>query len=153
MFKIILFKMIDVILFVVTLTFYSVTEAACDISKVRIVYGVSEIYSHEDMDSAIAIIKEMFSKWNGCELHSIRYTDDDYCNTKENIGWMNKLAKGRGYESNFTQCIAFFSSFHSPKDDENNSTTFNTDSEYEDWSWYLARRDGGKWELMTFGYC
>ena len=152
MLKMKFFRMIAVITFVVTLTSCSATEAAGDVSKVRIVYGVSEIYSHEDMDSAISIIKEMFSRWDGCELHSIRYTDDDYCNTKENIDWMNELAEGRGYEPNFTQCIAFFSSFHSPKDDENNSTVFNTDSEYEDWSWYLARRDGGEWKLLCFGY-
>ena len=129
----------------------SLTEAAGDISKVRIVYGVSEIYSHEDIDSAIAIIKEMFSKWDGCELHSIRYTDDDYCNTKKNIGWMNELAESRGYKPNFNQCIAFFSNFHSPKSEESN-TTFETDAEYEDWSWYLARTEGGEWKLITFGY-
>lgn len=128
------------------------TEAAGDISKVRIDYGVSEIYTQEDMDSAIEIIKEKFSRWDGCELHSIRYTDDDYCNIEKNIKWMNDLAEGQGYEPNFTQCIAFFSSFHSPKSDEDNKTTFNTDSEYEDWSWYLARTDGGEWKLMTFGY-
>ena len=127
-------------------------EAAGDISKVRIDYGVSEIYTQEDMDSAIEIIKEKFSRWDGCELHSIRYTDDDYCNTKENINWMNDLAASQGYEPNFTQCIAFFSSFHSPKSSEDNKTAFNIDSEYEDWSWYLARSDGGEWKLMTFGY-
>lgn len=131
--------------------YYNLVEAAGDISKVKIVYGMSEIYSREDMDSAIAIIKEKFSKWDGCELHSIRYTDDDYCNTDKNINWMNELAESRGYVPNFTQCIAFFSSFHSPKSEENN-TTFETDSEYEDWSWYLARTDGGEWKLITFGY-
>ena len=126
-------------------------EAAGNISKVKIVYGVSEIYSREDMDAAITIIKDMFSKWDGCELHSIRYTDDDYCNNKKNIAWMNELAEGQGYKPNFTQCIAFFSNFHSPRY-EGQETTFNTDSEYEDWSWYLARKDGGAWRLIIFGY-
>ena len=145
-------KRIVAILFTITITFCcNLTEAAGDISKVRIVYGVSEIYSREDMDSAIAIIKEMFIRWDGCELHSIRYTDDDYCNTKKNIDWMNELAESRGYMPNFTQCIAFFSNFHSPKTDYN-STTFETDSEYEDWSWYLARTNGSEWKLITFGY-
>ena len=152
MLKINFFKSVAAILFTITIIFCcSLTEAAGDISKVMIVYGVSEIYSREDMDSAIAIIKEKFSKWDDCELHSIRYTDDDYCNTKENIDWMNELAESRGYESNFNQCIAFFSNFHSPKS-EDNITAFEIDSEYEDWSWYLARTDGGEWKLITFGY-
>ena len=152
MFKIKHLRNITTILFAIGTIFYgSLTEAAGDVSKVKIVYGVSEIYSREDMDSAITIIKEMFSRWDGCELHTIRYTDDDYCNTKENIEWLNELAQSRGYEPNFTQSIAFFSNFHSPKY-ENHNTTFNTDSEYEDWSWYLARTNGGKWKLITFGY-
>ena len=40
-------------------------------SKVTIDYGHSEIYSQEDMDAAIQLIKEDFSKWAGCELHKI----------------------------------------------------------------------------------
>ena len=126
-------------------------ESSGDISKATIDYGTSDIYSREDMDAAIAIIKEYFRKWDGCELHSIRYTDDDYCNNEANIKWMNDLAKGRGMESNFTQCIAFFSSFHSPKY-VNSKTSLNIDEEYDDWSWYLARIGGGEWKLITFGY-
>ena len=49
----------------------------------------------------------------------------------------------------FTQCIAFDSSFHSPKTD---SGAWNPDEEYTDWSWWLARSDGGEWKLMTYGY-
>ena len=138
--------------FLITLIFIITIQvnAEADMSKVKIVYGISEIYSREDMDEAITIIKEVFKKWEGCELHSIRYTDDDYCNTEENIKWMNELAKARGFDGDFTQCIGFFSDFHSPKYD--NQTTFNTDSEYTNWSWYLARKDSGNWHLITFGY-
>ena len=126
-------------------------EMSGDVSKVKIVYGTSNIYSREDMDTAISIIKGQFIKWDGCELHNIRYTDDDYCNTEDNIKWMNELAESRGYEPNFTQCIAFFSNFHSPTEAKN-KTAFNADSEYTNWTWYLARTDNGEWHLMTFGY-
>ena len=147
-----LLSIFSIILMIAVLTISkNVSEASGDISKVRIVYGVSEIYSREDMDSAIKIIKDCFSKWDGCKLHSIRYTDDDYCNTEKNIQWMNELAKGQGYEPKFTQCIAFFSDFHSPTNPDNN-TTFNVDQEYINWSWYLARIDNGEWKLLTFGY-
>ena len=126
-------------------------EMSGDVSKARIVYGTSNIYSREDMNTAISIIKEQFIKWDGCELHSIRYTDDDYCNTEDNIKWMNELAESRGCEPTFTQCIAFFSDFHSPTDAKN-KTAFNVDSEYTNWTWYLARTDNGEWHLMSFGY-
>ena len=49
-------------------------------SEVTIDYGHSAIYSQEDMDSAIRLIKEEFSKWDGCELHGIAYSSDDECN-------------------------------------------------------------------------
>ena len=82
------------------------------ISEAKIDYGNSEIYSKEDMDAAINLIKDEFSTWNGCELHSISYSSDDECNS-ENIEWMNDLADGAA--NNFTQCIMFESDFHSPK--------------------------------------
>ena len=145
-------KVFAILIFAVTFTFIiDHAEASGDMSKVRIEYGHSEIFTREDMDSAISIIKEQFNKWDGCELHSIRYTDDDYCNTENNVDWMNDLAESRGYKPIFTQCIAFFSDFHSPKDSSAQSS-LNIDSEYTDWSWYLARTDGGDWRLMTFGY-
>lgn len=115
----------------------------------RIDYGHSEIFSREDMDSAITIIKENFQRWE-CEIHSIRYTDDEYCNTEENIKWMNELAEGRNIDIKFDECIAFFSDFHSPRN--NNNVTLESDIEYKNWTWYFARSNKGQWHLMTFGY-
>ena len=148
------FKLLSIIeILIITLIFATAqVNAEGDVSKVKIFYGKSEIYSFEDMNSAVKIIKETFRKWDGCELHSIRYTDDDYSNSPENIKWMNELAKSRGYKPNFTQCITFFSSFHSPTDPKDNKTSFNTNEEYSNWSWYLARTEGGDWKLITFGY-
>ena len=42
-------------------------------------YGSSEIYSREDMNDAIALIKDKFYSWEGCKLYSIYYTDDGFC--------------------------------------------------------------------------
>ena len=42
-------------------------------------YGSSEIYSREDMNDAIALIKDKFYSWEGCKLYSIYYTDDSFC--------------------------------------------------------------------------
>ena len=42
--------------------------------EVEINYGNSSIYSKEEMDEAIEIIKEAFTAWEGCEIQSISYS-------------------------------------------------------------------------------
>ena len=39
--------------------------------------GVSERFTHEQMDAAISVIKNEFLSWYGCELHSIAYASDE----------------------------------------------------------------------------
>lgn len=121
--------------------------AACGENRkeVTIDYGESDIYTKSDMDAAIELIKNEFASWEGCELHRIRYTSDD-CSSEGNVAWMNDLG---GENAEFTQCIAFVSDFHSPKE---NAGAWNPDSEYIDWQWWLARTDNGNWKLMTWGY-
>lgn len=114
---------------------------------VTIDYENSSIYTKEDMDAAIAIIRATFDTWEGCELHSISYSSDDVCTDEKNTAWMNQLEEANDNEQVFTQCIMFESSFHSPK---KGAGAWNPDEEYE-WSWWLARREGGEWKLMTWG--
>lgn len=116
--------------------------------EVKIDYGSSAIYSREDMDAAIAVIRELFGTWEGCELHSIVYGSDEACSA-ENLAWMNALETANDAKETFTECIMFKSDFHSPK---NGGGAWNPDQEYTDWSWWLARSEGGPWKLMTFGY-
>ena len=68
------------------------------------------------MDEAIEVIIGEFSTWVGCELHSIAYSSDEFCNDS-NIAWMNELeeADDAGKREDFTQCIMFTGSFHTPK--------------------------------------
>lgn len=122
--------------------------AACDnnVKDVVIDYGSSDIYEKSDMDEAIELIKKEFATWEGCELHSISYTSDE-SNNEENIAWLNRL---EGKTPAFTQCMQFVSSFHSPKAETGGPWT--PDKEYTKWQWWLARSDGGKWTLVTWGY-
>ena len=62
-----------------------------DTSKVEIDYGASSVYSKEEIDSAIEIIKKQFASFEGCELHSLSYMPDEECNNADNIEWMNDL--------------------------------------------------------------
>ena len=41
-------------------------------------YGTSSIYTKAEMDAAIELIKKEFSTWDGCELHSISYSADEF---------------------------------------------------------------------------
>ena len=119
-----------------------------NVGTVTINYGTSDLYSQEEMDAAIDVIQGEFANWKGCVMHSIRYTSDD-CNSKENIEWVNSLEEGK----NYTQCIQFQTDFHSPvKEEDLKETAWEADQEYKDYSWTLARTDGGDWELVNYGY-
>ena len=118
--------------------------AAGIVDNVTVDYGESSIYTQEDMDAAVNLIKDEFAAWDGCELHSIRYAGDE-CNSADNIKWMNELKDGAA----FSQCIEFLSDFHSPVE---GGGAWEADSEYTNWQWWLAREDGGDWQLLTWGY-
>lgn len=105
-------------------------------------YGTSDIYSHQDMNEAIDMIKEQFYSWDGCKLYSISYTGDSFC--QRELEYCNTLAKeGVIYD----ECIIFRMQFRSPVF---GGGAWNANFKY-DWSWYLARTEGGKWELLTWG--
>ena len=117
-----------------------------DVSQVKIDYGTSSTYSKEEMDSAIDVIKKQFLLFGGCELHSLSYMSDEVCNNADNIDWMNDLRTDDNEV--FVQCIAFESSFRSPK---KASGEWEPNKEYT-WSWWLARSKDGEWKLMTWGF-
>jgi D-alanyl-D-alanine carboxypeptidase len=113
-----------------------------DFKPTSIEYGTSELYSQQDMDSAIEIITNEFDSWDGCKLYSINYTDDNLC--QRELKYCNTLAKeGVTYD----ECIVFRMQFRSPVF---GGGAWNANFRY-DWSWYLARIEGGEWELLTWG--
>lgn len=73
--------------------------------------------------------------------YTIFRMSDEVCNNADNIDWMND-------DEVFMQCIAFDSSFLSPKKE---SGEWEPNKKYT-WSWWLARSKGGEWKLMTWGY-
>jgi hypothetical protein len=105
-------------------------------------YGTSDIYSKEDMEAAIALIKDEFYSWEGCKLYSIYYTDDSFC--QKELDYVNTLADDGVI---YTECIVFRTHFRSPIF---GGGAWNANSDY-DWSWYLARTDSGDWDLLTWG--
>ena len=115
----------------------------------KIDYGTSSLYTKEEMDEAVELIKELFdSEYDGCELHSITYGGDSECNA-ENIDWLNDIEKARDNEEHFTKCIMFKSNWHSPKVGYG---SFEDDKEYTGWQWWLGRSEDGDWKFIDCGY-
>lgn len=126
---------VSVFLTIATILLYTETKSLV------INYGISEIYSQEDMDDAIAVIKEKFSSWSGCKLYSIEYTSDEFCESE--LEYCNTLDK----DAMFSECIVFRTEFRSPIF---GGGAWDANSRYF-WSWFLARTDGGAWRLLTWG--
>ncbi len=125
------------IIFLVILfsTFISIQYIMLDTNNVEIEYGDSSFYSKHDMDLAIDVIKKEFNKFPDCKMLSIKYAGDDK-STK-------KLVDG------YDECIVFYSSFHTGK---NNTGAFESDTDYEGWSWILCRKNNSEWNLISNGY-
>ncbi|MFR8791907.1 hypothetical protein [Gallintestinimicrobium sp.] len=78
-------KIITVTLCIVLVLLFAGCGKNGDTSKVEIDYGASSVYSKEEIDSAIEIIKKQFASFEGCELHSLSYMPDEECNNADNI--------------------------------------------------------------------
>ena len=113
-------------------------------------YGTSELYTTEDMDAAIALIRDQIGQWEGVELQNVRYAGDEAV-TEENLAWLNSL-EGADSENPFTQVIEFVTDFHVSADIDQTVLTLEPDTDYTDYQWWLARTEGGEWQLMSMGY-
>ena len=107
-------------------------------------YGISQIYTLEEQEEAMLRIKCEFASWEGCELHKLSYAGDE-ANNAENLEWLNDHEDGGSY----TQVAEFLSDFHSPVQA---AGAWEPDEEYKDYQWWLARTDGGDWEIVDYGY-
>lgn len=123
------------------LTLFCVCSCDADISNYTVDYGESAIYSKQDISSAVDEIINTFKDMDGCKLYSLSFTSDETC--KENIDYCNELE----INADFDECIVFDSHFRSPVF----GGAWNENEDYY-WTWYLARKDGGKWNLLTYGY-
>ena len=110
---------------------------------VEIILGSSGIYSPEELDKAAAAVRTGFEEFEGCTLHRIRYAGDENC-TEENLKWLNELNP----DGHYTQIAEFLTDFYSPVE----NGAWEADTEYTDYQWWLARSEGGDWEVVSRGY-
>ena len=117
--------------------------AGKDAPEVEIDLGSSGLYTENELYDAMLAIKCSFAALPGCELHSLRYAGDD-ANSAESIEWVNTLKENAG----FTEVCEFLMDFNSGSE----MPAMNPNSEYVNYQWWLARKDGGDWEIVSWGY-
>lgn len=101
----------------------------------------SEMYSQEEITSAIETIKKEFkSNWKGCTLKEIYYAGDD--SSKDYQDWADR--------NNADEVIVLLSSFYVGRNGGNGS--LNTNYTYENWNWILVRTNDGEWVHVDHGY-
>ena len=108
-------------------------------------YGNSQTFSKEDLDAAIKVINDEASMWNGITLKNVHYAGDQAA-TPEKLKWINGLEKGK----NYTQVVEFLSDIEASQDATDG--IWEPGETYKDYTWWLARTDGGEWSLMAWGY-
>ena len=120
----------------------ALTLSACggDISEVSTPEVESQVYSQEDINSAVNIIKKEFQRnWAGCTLTEIRYAGDEL--TEKHQEWCDR--------NDADEVIVLLSSFD--VDSSGGDGSLNPDSTYEDMKWILVRSNGEKWKYVAHG--
>lgn len=101
----------------------------------------SELYSKEDIDSAIRTIKTEFAfGWRNCTLLEIYYAGDEM--TSECQQWAERYGAH--------EAIVLRSSFRVNKAD--GAASLNEGAVYDWWNWILVRAEGGRWKHVDHGF-
>ena len=106
-------------------------------------YGTSDIYSQEDLDSAVATIMDTFENdWEiKCEMKKLAYLGDEQVSSE--LDYCKQL------DAEIDECIVFTSDFHVPNIDVPMAWGFEPDADITDWTWYLGRTNKWEWKILT----
>ena len=100
----------------------------------------SAIYTEEEIQEAIDVIKKEFSKdWKGCTLKEIYYAGDDKA-------LFTSYAKQYQGEEAIVLKTNFHTNYFAWK------IGLNSNCDYEDYQWILIRNNNGKWKHVDGGY-
>jgi len=108
-------------------------------------YGTSDIYSGEDLESAVNVIMNTFNnEWEiKCEMKKIAYLGDKKAN--DELDYCKEL------DSEIEECVVFTSDFHIPDTDAQMAGAFEPNTDMSDWIRYLGRVNGWEWKVLTNG--
>ena len=132
-------KIIALLLTLVSLL--SLVACGGDVKNVKILDYSSEIYTDDEIKSAIDVTLDYFKKnFEDCSLIEITYLGDD-----ELDGWQDFAER-----NNADDVMVLVSSFKVGASGGDGS--LNPNDTYRNWKWILVRTDGGKWEHVDHGY-
>ncbi len=117
--------------------------SACggDVSNVQTRNVASKMYTSDEIEDAINVIKREFgTSWSGCTLTEIYYAGDKY--SSEHQDWADR--------NHADEVIVLLSSFD--VDESGGDGSLNPNSTYDEWNWILVRSNGGKWKHVDHGY-
>ena len=117
--------------------------AACggNVKDVQTKAVASEMYTQNDIDAAIDVIKKDFSRsWKGCTLTEISYAGDDV--SREHQDWADR--------NNADEVLVLTSTLD--VDESGASPSLNPGQTYTRWMWILVRTNGGTWQHVDHGY-
>lgn len=111
-----------------------------DVRYVNFGMGESEVYTEEEIQKAMDLVLRHFSReYAGCTMTDLWY-DEEY-SLEQADDWAEQ------YEA--TEAIVLRSNFD--VDGSGRSASLNPNDTYQDYNWILVR-NGGAWELKTWGY-
>ncbi len=98
----------------------------------------SNLFTREEIASAIDAAKNYFSsEFEGCTLIEIYYAGDEIS----------------AFETQSHECetLVLVSTFD--VDSSGGDGSFNSDSTYDNWKWFMTRDPSGSWTVYDYGYC
>ncbi len=101
----------------------------------------SDLYTMDEVISAVDIIRAEVDRMEGVKLHLVRYSGDEI--SKSALEYINSLERGT-----FDECAVFSVWLQSPKDAYG---AWEPDQLYT-WTWFLGRADKGEWQIITYGF-
>ena len=105
-------------------------------------YGKSKLYTKEQIEESMNLVKCEFATWEGCELFALRYAGDEI-NTKEKLQTLNEKEPGK-----YTDMMVLTMDFKTGKKAPD---TLEAEKEYTDYQWTLGCDKEGSWEIVKSG--
>ena len=130
-----------IIFLVCILSVIGLSACGGNVENVAVIEVESEVYSFDDINSAIeTIVKAFDNDWKGCTLNEIYYAGD--VTSKNYQDWADRNLAD--------EVLVLLSSFD--VDASGGDGSLNPNSTYEGWAWILVRSKGGQWKHVDHGY-
>lgn len=134
-------KLSFIMLFLALLTFLSSCSNRGDISRVNMDYGESELYTQDEISSAMdVVITYFYREFAACTLTELWYDEEKTSDAAEE--WADN--------SQADEAIILLSNYKVGR--HGASIALNPGETYSEWQWILVKDADGNWSILTCGY-